>query len=79
MQIVIDIPEDRYNLLKRVKEDKRSEFEDYVYYGTPLPKYHGDLKDVEHYKKMQWKHPDYSLEVEPIIIEAYGDKSEVKE
>lgn len=41
--------------------------------GTPLPKGHGRLKDVDHYIKMQWEHPDYSLtDDEPTIIEADG-------
>lgn len=36
-----------------------------------LPKGHGRLKDVDHYIKMQWEHPDYSLmDDEPTIIEA---------
>ena len=39
--------------------------------GTPLPKGHGRLKDVDHYIKMQWEHPDYSLTDDaPTIIEA---------
>ena len=38
--------------------------------GILLPKGHGNLKDVDHYIKMEWEHPDYSLEDEPIIIEA---------
>ena len=43
--------------------------------GTPLPKGHGKLKDADHYIKMQWEHPDYSLtDDEPTIIEA--DKAE---
>ena len=43
--------------------------------ATPLPKGHGRLKDVDHYIKMQWEHPDYSLiDDEPTIIEA--DKAE---
>lgn len=42
--------------------------------GTPLPKGHGRLKDVDHYIKMEWEHPDYSLmDDEPTIIEAESE------
>lgn len=45
--------------------------------GTPLPKGHGRLKDVDHYIKMQWEHPDYSLtDDEPTIIEADKEQEE---
>ena len=49
MKLIINIPEDRYNLLKRVKEDKRSEFEDYAFYGIPLSKFANELiESIEH-------------------------------
>lgn len=45
--------------------------------GTPLPKGHGRLKDVDHYVKINWEHPDYDLiDDEPTVIEADEAKSE---
>ena len=81
MKIVIDIPEEEYNAICK----------DYIAVhacpfllgnaiknGTPLPKGHARLKDVDHYIKMEWEHPDYSLtDDEPTIIEA--DKAESEE
>lgn len=75
MHIVIDIPKDAYdyvmgsgyfpsnfNMISKIRN------------GIPLPEGHGRLKDVDHYIKMQWEHPDYSLtDDEPTIIEKDGD------
>ena len=84
-EIVIKIPdviaetENEINIvLKDIQNECRAEHVDGAFHElfecSVLPKGHGDLKDVDHYKKMQWEHPDYSLEDEPIIIEA--DRSE---
>ena len=73
MQIVIDIPEKYKTLLDDGKADGsiRKSILLAVVNGTPLPKGHGKLKDADHYIKMQWEHPDYSLtDDEPTIIEA---------
>ena len=53
MQIVIDIPEDRYKWIKqRVKENKNEPTHlpmeyDLIANGTPLPKGHGRLIDAD--------------------------------
>lgn len=49
MKIVIDIPEETYDGIKmgmRNTDDMR-EVGDAIENGTPLPKGHGDLKDVQ--------------------------------
>ena len=69
MKLIIDIPEEIYNDLKSLPFTTFPE--DIIANGTPLPKRHGRLKDVDHYRKMEWEHPDYSLmDDEPTIIEA---------
>ncbi len=74
MQIVIDISEEDYEYLK--KHNKHGLYSS-ILNGTPLPKGHGRLKDVDHYIKMQWEHPDHSLtDDEPTIIEADTAESE---
>ena len=52
MQIVIDIPENRYRLLKtqaktNLGREKLDEFAEAVLNGTPLPKEHGRLIDAD--------------------------------
>lgn len=52
MQIVIDIPESRYSLLKKqastpLGREKLDEFAEAVLNGTPLPKGHGRLIDAD--------------------------------
>ena len=81
MQIVIDIPKD-------LVEGAKSNPNYYPLYlfeiiwkaivnSTPLPKGHGRLKDVDHYTRMAWEHPDYSLmDDEPTIIEADKEAQE---
>ena len=84
MQIVIDISEDDYKIMKHniavnnpLCPLSQEEMVSKVASGTPLPKGHGRLKDADHYIKMQWEHPDYSLmDDEPTIIEADKTKSE---
>ena len=72
MKLVIDIDEKTYNeIMDDAKNTPRnlSHYERIISNGTPLPKGHGRLKDVDHYIKMQWEHPDYSLmDDEPTII-----------
>ena len=48
MQIVIDIPENEYRHIKEFyeKNDNVESTYSYIYHGIPLPKGHGDLKDV---------------------------------
>lgn len=69
MQIVIDIDEE---YIKIINKNGASNYpEEVIKNGIPLPKGHGRLKDVDHYIKMQWEHPDYSLTDDaPTIIEA---------
>ena len=86
MKIVIDIPEEMYQKIKetsRIISGRRSGRSfDYILFnaintGTPLPKGHGRLKDVDHYTRMAWEHPDYSLmDDEPTIIEADKEAQE---
>lgn len=83
IELVIKISEEMYeNIQSRDwKNGGRWFSEEWkaIHNGTPLPKGHGRLKDVDHYVKMQWEHPDYSLtDDEPTIIEA-DEESEDKE
>lgn len=82
IELVIRIPEELKNKIDNANEDN---YRTYIWWfettlycaiknGTPLPKGHGKLKDVDHYIKMEWEHPDYSLmDDEPTIIEAEGE------
>jgi hypothetical protein len=47
MQIVIDIPEEYYDLLKGFDDEKCSLDMLLLKHGTPLPKGHGALKDAD--------------------------------
>ncbi len=84
IELVIKIPENiRLALINNVpmSTDQWSICDAYIMHaiinGTPLPKGHGRLKDADHYLKMQWEQPDYSLmEDEPTIIEADKEKEE---
>lgn len=65
MQIVIDIPEENYNNLKR--KDKFDDmflnyYEKLIVHSTPLPKGHGDLVDVDVLKEAE---QTYSCDYEP--------------
>lgn len=75
MQIVIDISEEDYKIIKtQVTEGITNPLKICIANGTVLPKGHGRLKDVDHYIKMEWEHPDYSLiDDEPTVIEAYKE------
>ena len=77
MKIVIDIPEDYYKAIKEIPVEQSTADMLIIRNGTPLPKGHGRLKDVDHYLKMGWEHPDYSLmDDEPTIIEADGSDTQ---
>ena len=45
MQILINIPEEKYELYKRWKPSERSMLQEAVANGTPLPEPHGNLVD----------------------------------
>ena len=47
MQIVIDIPKEKYDLCKKWKPSERNELQEAVANGTPLPKGHGRLIDAD--------------------------------
>lgn len=47
MQIVIDIPKEKYDLCKKWKPSERNELQEAVANGIPLPKGHGRLKDID--------------------------------
>ena len=55
MQILIDIPEEKYELYKRWKPSERSMLQEAVANGIPLLERHGALKDtdalIEQFKK----------------------------
>jgi len=58
MQIVIDIPDEEYEDVKKVG-GCYYDFGKAIYYGTPLPKGHGRLGDLDKIKKeMQNYHDD---------------------
>lgn len=46
MQIVIDIPEEKYNEYKRIGDSRDVLFEA-IRNGTPLPKGHGRIADID--------------------------------
>ena len=75
MKILIDIPKYIYNTIIAcdgyIGDCDNEKVGNAIKNGILLPKGHGKLKDVDHYIKMQWEHPDYSLtDDEPTIIEA---------
>lgn len=47
MQIIIDIPKEKYDLCKKWKPSERNELQEAVANGIPLPKGHGRLKDID--------------------------------
>ena len=91
MKIVIDIPEDEYELVRHENKSYRTELVlmNAVAEGTPLPKGHGDLidrkyliEDFKASKKISFaERMDISCIVDhaPIIIEADKAESEDKE
>ena len=92
MQLIIDIPEEEY---KWIKKSDKTVFADVaskecmlnaIKNGTPLPKGHGELKDINAIKQklMIWDYkvnaiPNYAwkcIEDAPIIIEADKEDSD---
>ena len=72
MQIVINIDEDKYNNMKSLPFTTFAE--DIIINGIPLPKGHGDLKDVAEIERL-WQKGDYdslasALIFAPTVIEA---------
>ena len=77
IELVVKMPENTYRQIQALVRNGYFEHDicgnsmRRIANGTPLPKGHGRLKDVDHCIKMQWEHPDYSLtDDEPTIIEA---------
>ena len=90
MQVVIDIPEEQYEYLSKIAnagEEPLGYFERVILRGTPLPKGHGRLKDVDwidnnceyHYSEKAgcWCYSGEDVMKAPTIIEA--DKGEGEE
>lgn len=96
MQIVIDIPDEMYQGIKEtfkvISGSRRSERFDYILFnavntGTPLPKGHGRLIDVDELEPRDispeaWYSPMWGFELvdiedAPTIIEADKAESEV--
>jgi hypothetical protein len=50
MQIVIEIPDYMYEVIKRDGSGAPKAIDDAIANGTPLPKGHGDLKDADKLK-----------------------------
>lgn len=83
MQIVIDIPEDAYKLLKNEGVDwlGAEHILNAVANGTPLPKGHGRLKDVDAIMRelsvvssRPVKSQMYIIEQAPTVVEADKEK-----
>ena len=62
MQVVIDIPKEKYDLCKKWKPSERSELQEAVAKGTPLPKGHGRLIDADDVKN------HYPLEIDGLEL-----------
>ena len=54
MKLVIDIPDEEYEDVKKTS-GCYYDFGKAIYYGTPLPKGHGDLKDADEIKEFYRK------------------------
>ena len=85
MQIVIDIPEEEYEIIKACKAPM-TWVEHLIKNGTPLPKGHGALIDVdvlcEHFwdnRSKLYSHKDLQIVIDrtPTIIEADKAESEI--
>jgi hypothetical protein len=66
MQIVIDIPDEEYEDVKKVG-GCYYDFGKAIYYGTPLPKGHGNLKDVDSIFNEGFPEADINAEYEENI------------
>lgn len=82
MQIVIDIPEEEFERIKDIPNDYKLLIHKAIANGTPLPKGHGRLKDVdwiddncyEHHSDEDgsWCYAWRDIDDAPTIIEADG-------
>ena len=89
IELVIKIPEGVYQHYKKVWQKRRGSIpESCIAWGTPLPKGHGRLKDVDEIERLlDLDKPDNAIakvlkniiESVPTIIEADKRKSEDKE
>lgn len=79
MELVIEINDDYYNLIKRDADngDYLNVLERAVINGTPLPKGHGRLIDAERFEKdnkelwgCDFIHPKYEDTLEDLITDA---------
>ena len=73
MQIVIDIPKEKYDLCKKWKPSERSELQEAVANGTPLPKGHGGLIDVNQYKQTLVGYIDENKNSDDMFLAGCGD------
>lgn len=87
MQIVIDIPEERYRLYKFKAEhhvsDAQFDLHNIIAKGKPLPKYHGRLIDADELIKVADGYINMSVDSEdindaPTIIEAESEDKECR-
>jgi len=81
MQLVVEISEDTFFDLK--KKQNRTEVDNAVLNGTPLPKGHGDIVDIETLIDMFWdgnsmEITKYDLSVIDPIIEADKEQEDEK-
>ena len=77
MQIVIDTPEEYYNVIKAIPDRQCTADMLIIKNGTPLPKGHGRLIDADAlYDQFEYADYDFeeTLEYAPTIIEADEDK-----
>ena len=90
MKLIIDIPDNDYSQIKEYyeKNDIVEATYSYIYHGTPLPKGHGRLKDVDwiddncpNYRTEDgaWCYKWEDIDNAPTIIEADNTSSEDKE
>lgn len=53
MKLIIDIPKEKYDLCKKWKPSERSELQEAVANGTPLPKGHGAIIDIKQIHRVE--------------------------
>lgn len=83
MKLIIDIPEEEYELVRHGNKSYRTELELMyaVANGTPLPKHHGRLIDAdallqEHRDIDAYPFPSTTIQNAPTIIEADKENKE---
>lgn len=82
MKLVIDIPEERYELMKEKSMFGRVDvWKDAIRNGTPLPKGHGDLVDRKEMLDAPYKNGGFVewynvIKYAPTIIEADKEEQE---